>query len=84
MYYPFFLTYIITGVTIGFVVFVWALKNGQFSQQQRARFLALENQSEPVMITKKNRLELVAILIAFVVGIVSSFAAVGYAIISRW
>ena len=43
MYYPFFLTYMVTGLGIGLIVFAWAVRNGQFSDQKRARFLALEN-----------------------------------------
>ena len=84
MYYPFFLTYILTGVTIGLVVFVWALKNGQFSDQQRARFLALEDEG-PVAVSNtgrgKNELYFVCALI--VAGIAASFALVAYALLSN-
>ena len=47
MYYPYFITYMIVGFTISLVVFFWALKNGQFKDQQRARYLPLEEEAEP-------------------------------------
>jgi cbb3-type cytochrome oxidase maturation protein len=35
------------GFVISIVVFIWALNNGQFRDQQRARFIPLENDSDP-------------------------------------
>jgi len=84
MYYPFFLTYILTGVIIGLVVFVWALKNGQFSDQQRARFLALEDDS-PVAVKKagKSKYELYFIFFLIVAGIAGSFVLIAYALLTH-
>ncbi len=45
MYYPYFLTYIVTGLILSLAVFWWALKNGQFRDQERARYLPLEDQA---------------------------------------
>ena len=84
MYYPFFLTYILTGLIIAIIVFAWALKNDQFSEQQRARYLALEKNRGAGLQSKKNKLEMVAIMIVVIAGILTSFAAVGYAIITQW
>jgi cbb3-type cytochrome oxidase maturation protein len=42
MYFPYFVTYMGLGLLVSVLVFVWALKNGQFTDQQRARFLPLE------------------------------------------
>lgn len=83
MYYPFFLTYILTGVIIALIVFIWALKNGQFSDQQRARFLAIEN--EPAVIDEqgKGKYEMVLMFCLVLVGIASSFALVAYALLSN-
>ena len=60
MYYPFFLAYMIAGFIISLVVFFWALKRGQFRDQQRARFLPLENSpaEDPVKLTKAGRLQM--------------------------
>ncbi|MBW2490495.1 MAG: cbb3-type cytochrome oxidase assembly protein CcoS, partial [Deltaproteobacteria bacterium] len=44
MYFPYFITYMALGYVISLVVFFWALKNGQFKEQQRARFLPLEDE----------------------------------------
>ena len=44
MYFPYFITYMAVGFIISLVVFFWALKNGQFKDQQRARFLPLEDE----------------------------------------
>ncbi|MDP2647015.1 MAG: cbb3-type cytochrome oxidase assembly protein CcoS [Desulfobacterales bacterium] len=41
-----FISYIAAGLTIGLLVFLWALKNGQFKDQERARFLPMENEPE--------------------------------------
>ena len=43
MYYPYFIAYMAAGFIISLVVFFWALNSGQFKDQQRARFLPLQN-----------------------------------------
>lgn len=84
MYYPYFLTYILTGLVIGLLIFVWALKNGQFSDQQRARFLPLEEESRVVVEAgNKGRYEVYVLFLLAVVGIVSSFAIIAYALITQ-
>ena len=81
MYYPFFLAYILTGVFIGSVVFFWALKTGQFSDQQRARFLALEDVGSHAKQTSlRGRYEFYFIFSLALAAILASFALVGYAL----
>jgi cbb3-type cytochrome oxidase maturation protein len=46
MYYFFFIIFIFSGLFFGIVVFLWALKSGQFKEQQRARYLPLEDEQE--------------------------------------
>ena len=41
MVYLFFVLYMITGFIISLCLFFWALRNGQFRDQKRARFLPL-------------------------------------------
>jgi cbb3-type cytochrome oxidase maturation protein len=83
MYYPFFLTYILTGVVIGLFVFIWALRNGQFSDQQRARFLALEETNQMVTNnTGKGKFELYFVFFIILAGIASSAAIIIYALVS--
>jgi nitrogen fixation-related uncharacterized protein len=36
------------GFVISLVVFIWALNSGQFTDQQRARFLPLQNDLRPL------------------------------------
>jgi cbb3-type cytochrome oxidase maturation protein len=46
MYYFFFIIFIFSGLFFGILVFLWALKSGQFKEQQRARYLAIEDEQE--------------------------------------
>jgi cbb3-type cytochrome oxidase maturation protein len=54
MYYPYFIAYMAAGFIISLVVFFWALNSGQFKDQQRARFLPLQNdlQSRPAKVPR--------------------------------
>jgi cbb3-type cytochrome oxidase maturation protein len=55
MYYPFFITYLVAGFAFGIVLLFWAIKNGQFKDQQRARYLPLdEEEPQPVGTVSKN------------------------------
>ncbi len=79
MYYPYFLTYILTGIGIGTVVFIWALKTGQFTEQQRARFLALEDEPlQPAAVSLKGRFEFFCLFFLAIAAIVASIALIGY------
>jgi len=81
MYYPYFLAYILTGLFIGIAVFIWALKNGQFADQQRARFLALEEvRPEAAATPRKTGFALYCIFYLALAGVMASFALVGYAL----
>ncbi len=81
MYYPFFLTYILTGVIIGGGVFFWALKSGQFSDQQRARFLPLEDIGPQAGTTShKAGFQIYIIFSLALAAILASFALIGYAL----
>jgi cbb3-type cytochrome oxidase maturation protein len=86
MYYPFFLAYMIAGFVISLAVFFWALKRGQFRDQQRARFLPLEERPAqgPVKLTRFGRWQTVLLfmlagmgLMATVVAIVASLIIAG-------
>ncbi len=46
MYYPYFISYMVAGLVISLVVFIWALIKGQFKDQQRARYLPLRDEME--------------------------------------
>jgi len=53
MYYYFFIIFIFSGLFFGILVFLWALKSGQFKEQQRARYLAIEDEPEKADWQKK-------------------------------
>ncbi len=59
MYYPYFISYMVAGLAISLVVFIWALNNGQFKDQQRARYLPLKDETDedepPMVRVKKNQ-----------------------------
>jgi cbb3-type cytochrome oxidase maturation protein len=59
MYYPYFIAYMAVGFIISLVVFFWALNSGQFKDQQRARFLPLQNdlQSRPAKVPRFARIQ---------------------------
>jgi cbb3-type cytochrome oxidase maturation protein len=58
MYFPYFIAYMTAGLLVSILVFWWALKNGQFKDQQRARFLPLygDVDSKPVGTSRSSRI----------------------------
>jgi cbb3-type cytochrome oxidase maturation protein len=77
MYYPYFIAYMTAGFVISIVVFLWALKSGQFKDQQRARFIPLENDpgARPVRASRLARLQTL-ILFSFVCACLACSVAV--------
>ena len=53
MYYPYFITYMVIGLGISLGVFFWAIKTGQFADQQRARFLPLKGLAQATTTSPK-------------------------------
>ncbi|MBR9982587.1 MAG: cbb3-type cytochrome oxidase assembly protein CcoS [Desulfatitalea sp.] len=82
MYFPFFVAYIIVGVAISVAAFVWALRNGQFHDQQRARFLPLRGDGDapPVQATPFGRLEIIGLFVLATAGLAASAAVLAYAL----
>lgn len=83
MYYPYFITYIVSGFIISLLVFFWALQNGQFRDQQRARFLPLEPEREKgpsTRVSRFSRIEIYALFALAVAGLGASAATLVYAI----
>ena len=83
MYYPYFISYMLAGLAIALVVFAWALKSGQFRDQQRARFLPLYDapRQSPVKASRTSRIEVYALFTLVIVGLCASFAVVIFALI---
>ena len=83
MYYLFFIIYMIIGFAITLCLFFWAVKNGQFRDQQRARFLPLldEGDKPAVVVTRFNRYQAYVIFGLFISGLLASAAIVIYALV---
>ena len=84
MYFPYFITYMAVGFVISLVVFFWALKNGQFKDQKRARFLPLEDESEPSVakVSTFKRYEIYALLFLAIAGLAASGAVLVFSILN--
>ena len=81
MYYPYFITYIVIGLGLSLVVFFWALSRGQFQDQQRARFLPLQDEDlPPVRLSRFGRYEIYALLLLAVLGLAASAARLLFAL----
>ncbi len=83
MYYPFFIAYMAAGFIISLVVFFWALNSGQFKDQQRARFLPLQNdlQAQPAKIPRFARIQTYALLSLVSLCLASAAAVVIFSLI---
>ena len=82
MYFPYFIAYIGIGLTISLVVFFWAVKNGQFNDQQRARFLPLRDEPEtgPANVSRFKRWEIYGLFALALVGLSMSATVLLYAL----
>lgn len=86
MYFPYFIAYILIGLTISLALFYWALRNGQFQDQQRARFLPLRDEigtAPPMSITRTRRWEVYGLFILAAGGLAVSAAVLIMAIYCR-
>lgn len=83
MYYPYFLAYMISGFVISLVVLIWALKNGQFKEQQRARFLPLEVglEAEPAKESKIGKIEAYALMVLASLGLFGTAATLIFSLL---
>jgi nitrogen fixation-related uncharacterized protein len=66
------------------VVFFWALKNGQFKDQQRARFLPLvdEHETPIVKISTFKRYEAYALVLLSLTGLAASGAVLIFVLLN--
>ena len=84
MYFPYFITYMALGFIISLVVFFWALKNGQFKEQQRARFLPLEDERKASVIKVSNikRYEIYILMFLALAGLAASAAVLVFSLLN--
>ena len=73
MVYLAWLSLVAVGIGISIMVFLWALKNGQFADQARARYLPLaeEGPLQPAEISRRLPAEVYALTIIITLGILS-------------
>lgn len=84
MYYPYFVTYMLIGFAVSLAVFYWAVKSGQFSDQQRARFLPLVGDADqkPVEATRRHRFEIYALGFLVFAGLMATGAVLVFSLMS--
>lgn len=84
MYFPYFITYMVVGFVISLVVFFWALKNGQFKDQQRARFLPLEDERKTSVekVSNIRRYEIYALMFLALAGLAASAAVLVFSLLN--
>lgn len=85
MYFPYFVAYIAIGLLICLPVFGWALRNGQFQDQQRARYLPLRDAGEAgdLKVTRFGRIESIMLFFLATAGLAASAAVLIFALHSR-
>ena len=83
MYYPYYLAYMSAGFLISILVFIWALNNGQFKDQQRARFIPLENDpnTNPVKASRFARIQTIGLFSLVCICLSCSLAVIIFALL---
>ena len=83
MYFPYFVAYILLGLVIGLTFFFWAVKNEQFRDQQRARFLPLAaaEDSAPVKPGRMGKIETFGLAFLACAGLAASAAVLLFSLI---
>ena len=83
MYFPYYIAYMTAGFVITLVVFFWALNQGQFKEQNRARFIPLEadGNTRSVKASRFARLETIALFALVGIGLAASAAVVTFALL---
>lgn len=82
MYFPYFIAYISIGLSISLLVFFWAVKSGQFQDQQRARFLPLRDEpaGAPVRTSRFSRWEAYGLFFLALAGLSTTATVLLYAV----
>jgi cbb3-type cytochrome oxidase maturation protein len=69
MYFPFWLILVVFSLTVSLAAFLWGLKSGQFSDQDRARFLPLGDIRPQALVKEPSKWAL-EMYVLFFVGLV--------------
>jgi len=84
MYFPYFATYMIVGLALTFLVAGWALRHGQFNDQQRARFLPLAGdppETKGPLLTRRGRIETYGLMAVVATGLAATGAVLVFALL---
>jgi len=83
MYYPYFIVYMVVGFSISLLALYWAVSRGQFKDQERARFLPLEDEglSQLPRLSRFNRYEAYALGGVVLLGLAASGAVLLFSLI---
>ena len=83
MYYPYFIVYMVIGFGLSLMVLFWALSRGQFRDQERVRFLPLEDEppSQRLKVSRFNRWEAYALGALVLLGLAASGAVLLFALL---
>ena len=83
MYYPYFITYMLSGLVLSILVLIWALRNRQFRDQQRARYLPLvgEGKARPVEVSRTYRIQAYVLLAVAALGLLAMAATLAFSLL---
>jgi len=83
MYFPYYIAYMTIGFFLTLVVFFWALNQGQFKDQNRARYIPLkaDGESNPVQPSRFARIQTYALFVLVGISLAASMAVVTYSLL---
>ena len=83
MYFPYFITYMALGFVISVAVFFWAVKAGQFRDQQRARYLPLVEMLDdgPVRVSRFSRVQTLLLFTLACAGVATTAGVLVYSVL---
>jgi cbb3-type cytochrome oxidase maturation protein len=84
MFLQFWILFMLVGLTVTMWIFIWAVKHGQFDDQDRARYLPLLSEPMPVIAVQKIRWskEMTVVVIVLLLGL-SSIIRMLYIVLSN-
>jgi len=83
MYFPYYIAYMAIGFMLTLLVFFWALNQGQFKDQNRARYIPLKADGEfkLVQTSRFARIQTYALFVLVGMALAASMAVVTYSLL---
>lgn len=84
MFYQFWIVYAMLGLIAAAAIFIWAVKSGQFAEQDRARFIPLRD--DPILPDKPENSTLNPVVVGLAAVLFIGLCVIGLAVIVsvRW